>query len=37
MGKKGRRKAQQSPSEAHEHVTDKEVQTLCQKIFESKS
>jgi len=33
MGKKGRRKAQQSPSEP-EHVTDKEVQTLCQKIFE---
>lgn len=34
MGKKGKRKAQQNPSEAHEHVTDKEVQTLCQKIFE---
>ncbi|KAL9984830.1 hypothetical protein ACROYT_G007166 [Oculina patagonica] len=34
MGKKGRRKAQQSPSGAHEHVIDKEVLTICQKIFE---
>ena len=36
MGKKGKRKMQQSANQLPDVVVDKEVLTICQRIFEGK-